>query len=304
MSSGIPKKIDPNQKPYLLYEGIEYKDFWRESEKRSRLDELERDIICKMLPSTGYRIVDLGCGYGRLSECYQNRFNQIILVDSSISLLRQAQETTNGRGWFIAGDINNLPFREGSFDTLLMVRVFHHLSDSRSCLSEVARVLSKDGAFIFSYSNKRNLARIGAYLVGRDPKNPFTIETQGLDTTLIRHHPRFVDTLLEETGFDVLKYLGSGVVDKLTDKRGPFQIWLKLGQLTAPIFGKTKLAPWVFCKGRTAKTESIIKTDKLVDLLQCPSCGSSLVDEGNVYYCGGCSGKFPVVDGIVDLRPE
>lgn len=304
MSMGIPEKIDPNQKPYLLYEGIEYKDFWKESDNRSRLDELEREIVREFLPVSGTRIVDLGCGFGRLTECYLDRFKQVILFDSSTSLLHQAQETTNGKGWFIAGDINHLPFRKASFDNVLMVRVFHHLPDSQKCLSEISQVLSRSGAFIFSYSNKRNLARIAAYLLGRDPNNPFSLETQGLDTTLIRHHPRYVDDLLIKTGFRELKHRGVGVVDKFSNKRGPLQFWLYLGKAIAPIFGKTRLAPWVFCKGKIPGEEQLLETDQLIDLLQCPSCGESLVDEGEIILCTGCNEKFPKIDGIIDLRPK
>jgi SAM-dependent methyltransferase len=304
MSSGIPEKIDPNQKPHLLYEGIEYKDFWRESDNRSRLDELEREIIRDLLPLSGTRIIDLGCGYGRLADCYFDRFRQIILFDASISLLRQAQETTNGRGWFLAGDINHLPFREGSFDQVLMIRVFHHLPDSRSCLSEVSRILSRDSTFIFSYSNKRNLARIAAYLLGKDPNNPFSMDTFGMDTTLIRHHPRYVDGLLVDSGFRELKHRGAGVIDKLTNKKGPFQFWLTLGKFFAPLLGKSKLAPWVICRGTSSSEKSLLETDKLIDLLQCPSCGSHLVDEGEIFLCAGCGDRFSVKDGIVDFRPK
>ena len=304
MGTGIPDKIDPNQKSYLLYEGIEYKDFWRESDNRSRLDELEREIIQKLLPINGTRIVDLGCGYGRLAECYLDSFKETILFDASISLLRQAQEATNGKGWFIAGDINNLPFCDACFDNVLMVRVFHHLTDSQRCLSEISRILCKEGAFVFSYSNKRNLARIAGYLLGRDPKNPFSIETQGLDTTLIRHHPRCVESLLLDEGFRELKYRGSGVVDKVTKKRGPLQFWLNLGKLLAPIFGKTKLAPWVFCRGKSFHGENLVEINRLIDLLQCPLCGSSLIDEGKVILCSACGEKFSVSDGIIDLRPK
>jgi len=304
MSTGIPEQIDPNQKPYLLYEGIEYKDFWRDSDNRSRLDELEREIVREFLPVSGTRIVDLGCGFGRLTECYLDRFKQVILFDSSTSLLHQAQETTNGKGWFIAGDINHLPFHKASFDNVLMVRVFHHLPDSQKCLSEISRVLSRSGAFIFSYSNKRNLARIAAYLLGRDPNNPFSLETQGLDTTLIRHHPRYVDDLLFKTGFRELKHRGVGVVDKFSNKRGPLQFWLNLGKALAPIFGKTRLAPWVFCKGKTPGEEQLLETDQLIDLLQCPSCSERLVDEGEIILCTGCNEKFPKIDGIIDLRPK
>jgi len=304
MSTGIPEKIDPNQKPYLLYEGIEYKDFWEESDNRSRLDELERDIVKKLLPASGIRIIDLGCGYGRLAECYLERFEQIILFDASISLLRQAQERTNGKGWFIAGDINRLPFRDASFDSILMVRVFHHLPDSQRSLSEISRLLSNHGSFIFSYSNKRNLARIMAYLIGRDPNNPFSIETQGLETTLIRHHPRYVDDLLVNMGFRELQHRGVGVVDKLSDKRGPLQVWLNLGKALAPVFGRTKLAPWIFCKGDFFGKEKPIETDKLIDLLQCPLCGASLIKEEEIIRCSSCHQCFPIVDGVIDLRPS
>jgi SAM-dependent methyltransferase len=248
--------------------------------------------------------VDLGCGYGRLSECYLNRFNQTILVDSSISLLRQAQETTNGRGWFLAGDINHLPFKQGSFDTVLMVRVFHHLPDSQKCLSEVGRIASRGGSFIFSYSNKRNLARIAGYLLGRDPNNPFSIETHGLDTTLIRHHPRYVSNLLVQTGFTNLQFRGAGVVDKITKSQGPYHIWLTLGKFLAPFFGKTKLSPWVFCKGIVPGKTKLIETETIIDLLQCPLCGSNLIDERNLFLCSGCKEKYPVSDGIIDFRPK
>jgi len=304
MSMGIPDKIDPNQKPYLLYEGIEYKDFWRESDNRSRLDELEREIIREFLPASGKRIVDLGCGFGRLTDCYLDRFKQAILFDASISLLQQAQEMTKGKGWFIAGDINHLPFRAASFDNVLMVRVFHHIPDSQRCLSEVSRILSHRGEFIFSYSNKRNLARIAAYLLGRDPNNPFSLDTFGLDTTLIRHHPHYVDGLLSKSGFEKLQHRGVGVVDKFSNKRGPFKFWLNLGKALAPVFGKTRLAPWVFCKGTLPGNEKLFETDELIDLLQCPSCGGKLVIEGKTLFCSGCNEEFPIVDGIYDLRPK
>lgn len=302
MNAGIPTRIDPNQKPYALYEGVEYTDFWQES-ARTRLDTLEHAIVNELLPSTGTRIIDLGCGYGRLSDCYLDRYKQVFLFDASISLLQQAREKVKDKAWFIAGDINHLPFRPASFDLALMVRVFHHIPDSSHCLKEIQRILSGGSHLIFSYSNKRNAARMAAYLLGRDKVNPFSCHTYGIGTTLIRHHPHFVHDLLLEQGYRELRYRGAGVFDKIPEKSGSDKIWNQLGKSLAPLFGLIKIAPWIFCKAATLEEKVLFNSEKLIDLLQCPKCGGRLFEEPKACICLRCSTRFPIVDGIFDMRP-
>jgi len=300
---GLPTKIGPGKSAYALYEGIEYQDFWRPDD-RSRLDELERAVVSELLPPSGSRIIDLGCGYGRLADCYSGKFRQIVMFDASLSLLQQACERMNGKAWFIAGDIDHLPFRKCSFDQVLMVRVFHHMPDSKACLLEIGRVLGKDGSFVFSYSNKRNIARIMAYLLGRDHHNPYSLETEGIGTTLIRHHPRMVADLLRETGFRDIQYRGVGIFDKIPGAGGLLDMWAAGGKLFAPILGSSKIAPWILCKGHHPGNNGLIDTDQLTDLLQCPSCGSSMTEEPSAYVCLGCREKYPIRDQIIDLRPK
>ncbi len=68
-----PLKSDLERDQYRFYEGVEYKHFW-DGLKRSKLDELEHAIVRELLPVSGRRIIDVGCGYGRLADCYLNRF--------------------------------------------------------------------------------------------------------------------------------------------------------------------------------------------------------------------------------------
>jgi SAM-dependent methyltransferase len=308
-SKGLPQNIEPDQKPHLIYEGIEYEEFWTGS-SRSRLDDLEHAVVRRLHPLPGRRIIDLGCGYGRLADCYADRFEQVILFDASISLLRQAalqwqsRARMNGKAWFVAGDINHLPFRKASFDAVLMVRVFHHLPDSQACLSEIQRILCDTGRFTFSYSNKRNLARIMAYLLRRDPINPFSLQPYNIEPTRIRHHPSFVENLLADLGFKHIVYQGVGVFDKIPERIGGRKIWDFAGERLAPFFGKTRLAPWIFCQGTLRKHDALIEGNHLEDLLQCPSCGNRMVCQQEEYVCVGCRERFSIVDGILDLRPR
>jgi SAM-dependent methyltransferase len=61
-------------------------------------------------------------------------------------------------GW-VAADLNyNLPFRDASFDLVLMLEVIEHLADIPHALHEIARVLKPDGAAILSTPNRLNLS--------------------------------------------------------------------------------------------------------------------------------------------------
>jgi ubiquinone/menaquinone biosynthesis C-methylase UbiE len=298
---GTPSRVDPEEPPHSLYEGVEYKDFWKGSQ-RLKLDGLEHTIVRKLLPVSGRRIIDVGCGYGRLADCYIESFEQVIMVDGSISLLRQAVEKTRGQAVYIAGDVTHLPFRTASFDAALMIRVFHHIQDSLVCLSELHRILCNDGRFVFSYMNKQNALRIIRWLIGANSENPFTTEPSGVGSTIISHHPKAVRRMLSESGFTNIKYYGAGVMDKLAGRIGFAGRWITSGEHLAPFFGKSNIAPWILCEAVAKGNTSLIDVGGIGDLLQCPSCGGSISEDKHGYQCIVCMRRYPVEDGIIDLR--
>ena len=104
-----PTRFPPAETGYSLYEDVAYQEYWKNP--LSRQDALEQYIISRMLPASGRRIIDLGCGYGRLAPCYVDRFDQVVLCDGSLSLLRDARAALGNRAFFVAADIARLPFR-------------------------------------------------------------------------------------------------------------------------------------------------------------------------------------------------
>jgi ubiquinone/menaquinone biosynthesis C-methylase UbiE len=298
--AGLPSSINTDN-PERLYEGIEYKEFWGGAQRRE-LDKIEHFIVRDLLPISGQRVIDVGCGYGRLADCYKDRFQQVIMVDGSMSLLRQALENTGPQSIYIACDVEHMPFQPATFDAVLMIRVFHHIQNSSICLTEMHRILSNEGRFVFNYMNKQNPRRIIRWLLGRNKENPFNKEPGGVGSTLISYHPNTIHNMLLECGFSNIRYSGAGIVDKLVGKIGFTQLLVKLGEYLAPFFGKSKLAPWIFCnaiaRGNTIRRD----TNQISDLLQCPSCGGNISTVNEEYMCLSCQRHYPVIDGIIDMR--
>jgi len=302
MRRGLPHRVDLDKRePCRLYEKVEYEDFWT-GLQRSKLDELEHDIVRRLLPVAGQRIIDVGCGYGRLADCYMDRFQQVIMADGSMSLLRHAFEKSGGRAICVACDVNHLPFRPAAFDAALMVRVFHHIADSEHCLSELHRILCNNGRLIFTYCNKRNALRIAQWLVNRKKENPFSTEASGVGSTVISHHPQAVHEMLIDSGNANIRYYGSGVFDVLAGSLGSVGRWVPPGTHLSGLLGSSKLAPWVFCGADARGNQDLVNAGEIADLLQCPSCGSHLSKDDQGYVCATCKRHYPVEDGIIDMR--
>jgi len=298
---GIPLRLDPEKSPSRLYEGIQYKDFWTGLSK-DRLDQEEQALVNELLPASGRRFIDVGCGFGRLAGCYLNRFQQVVMLDGSMTLLKQAQEISGEKAFYIAADVNHLPFQSESFDCALMIRVFHHLPNSQAILLELKRILGDSGVLVFNYSNKRNARQIFEWLLRLTKVNPFTLEPAGLGTTFIHHHPQYVNRVLNDTGFSLIKYRGSGVMDKITAKLGLFDKLASTGKFVAPAWGAIKLAPWIICKANSGNASTTASDKGIEELLICPSCHHSLQKTSCKYTCLTCGKQYPIKDGIVDFR--
>lgn len=104
------------------------------------------------LAKEGEKILDLGCGNGRLFSVFQGKRVSYFGVDFSERLIQIAQKKFP-EGKFIVADAFNLPFENDFFDKVYSLAVFHHIPSKElriKFLEEIFRILKPRGLLILS----------------------------------------------------------------------------------------------------------------------------------------------------------
>jgi ubiquinone/menaquinone biosynthesis C-methylase UbiE len=97
------------------------------------------------------KVLDLGCGTGRLLERLATKFPHLrgTGLDLSPKMLRMARLSNrhHPRLIYVEGKAEALPFGEGQFDAVFNTISFLHYLEPQQVLKEVARVLKPGGHF-------------------------------------------------------------------------------------------------------------------------------------------------------------
>ena len=117
------------------------------------------DLVVAEADLHGRRVLDLGCGTGRLSkELAEGGVAKVWGVDASQEMLAVArQNVPNGVG-LKEGRAEQLPFRDAWFDRVVMWLVCH-LVDRPAAFREVARVLVPEGRLAVVTFDTRHFER-------------------------------------------------------------------------------------------------------------------------------------------------
>ncbi|WOJ98187.1 class I SAM-dependent methyltransferase [Congregibacter brevis] len=133
-------------------------------------------------PVRGMRVLDYGCGWGRMTRLLPFYFDPqaIVGVDVDEHLIRSAKTLVPCIKHSRIKNLQALPFKDGSFDLVLANSVFSHLSElaCKYAFAQISRVLSPGGTFVFSalgrpqldkfYSNKLQRSWIENILGSRE----------------------------------------------------------------------------------------------------------------------------------------
>lgn len=127
--------------------------------------------------SPGARVLEVGCGNGRLLANLSEAGNVLVGVDRSEAMLREAIRRVPD-ALFVRASAEALPFRPGAFDAVLAVNVVHNLDDPRPLLVEAGRVSDRLIVDILNEQNpvvaRRQAARIAAGNPGYRARRPRT----------------------------------------------------------------------------------------------------------------------------------
>jgi demethylmenaquinone methyltransferase / 2-methoxy-6-polyprenyl-1,4-benzoquinol methylase len=103
-----------------------------------------RSTAAALGSNSGMRVLDLGCGTGRLGARLSPR-HRVIGLDVSGPMLAEARRQSPGWLGLVQGSAFRLPFRDASFDGSASAFVLRNLDDLPKALSELARVVAPGG---------------------------------------------------------------------------------------------------------------------------------------------------------------
>jgi SAM-dependent methyltransferase len=296
------------------YEGSPYRTAFWEGQGRDYEDAAERLALQQLVPQTGRRIAEIGAGFGRLADLYLG-YEQIILFDYSRTLLREAVEKwgKDPRFVFVAGNIYQLSLASASLDTLVMVRVMHHLADVPLALNQIRRVLHPGSMAILEYANKRNAKSVARWLAGRQQWSPMDEEPVEFVRLNYDFHPSWMDKQFAHAGLKIRRQLSvSHFRTPLLKRVVPAVALAKADSWLFDLGGRYPLAPSVFVQAEVkphqpSNEASLPKNDctDLTDLFSCPACDSdrtlTLEHEAQLI-CQRCSKRYSNRDGIWDFK--
>ena len=122
----------------------------------------ELSIVSSLLPPEG-RVLDLGCGSGRLSLHLAHLGYEVIAVDSSAEMLAIARgKADSERVAWVQGDVFALPVIPNTFDVIVALRLAFHFKNLRSLLA-ASTAAKPGGTVVFDTYNwsPRALAALG-----------------------------------------------------------------------------------------------------------------------------------------------
>jgi SAM-dependent methyltransferase len=148
--------------------------------------------------SHGIRVLDIGCGTGRLTIPLQRLSGaEVWGLDLSEEMLAQAKRKEGAAAvrW-VLGDAQALPFPNGSFDFAFMCLVLHHLGDKARALAEMTRVLRPGGrGLIWTVSHRQ---------IEESPLNEFFPSLARLDLERFPPIPTIV-AMMRAAGFTAIR---------------------------------------------------------------------------------------------------
>lgn len=99
-------------------------------------------------------VLDYGCGGGWLSVLMSKWGFDVVGIDLSSKLIRNARKASPKTN-FIVCDGENLPFRKQSFDCIVGISILHH-TNLKISLNEIRRIAKMKANFVFEEPNLIN----------------------------------------------------------------------------------------------------------------------------------------------------
>ena len=95
--------------------------------------------------------LDVGCGNGAIAHYFKSCSKAFFGIDSAHEFIGKFDTKD---AFLLGGDGVELPFKDEAFDVVICAQVYEHAADAPGLVSEIRRVLKRDGVVFFSGPNK------------------------------------------------------------------------------------------------------------------------------------------------------
>ncbi len=132
-------------------------------EEHARPEELEklRRFAVHFRLTPGERVLDAGCGSGRLISLILEAVGaggSLVELDFAPGMIDRARgKTDDDRVTFQVGDVHDLPLPDGDFDKVIALALLPHLDDHDKALREFHRVLKPGGLLVIAHQMGRDI---------------------------------------------------------------------------------------------------------------------------------------------------
>jgi ubiquinone/menaquinone biosynthesis C-methylase UbiE len=182
-------------------------------------DDLET-LVAWGRPLRPARVLDVATGAGHTAIAFASFAGRVAALDLTEPMLRAARDFAHRRGadvTFVAGDVERIPFRSGSFDVVTCRIAPHHFADVPAAVREVARLLRTGGVFLLQDILGHDDAECAAFVLEVERRR---------DPTHVRAY-RAIEwrSFLEAAGLTVLE-------ETVRSKTRPWEEWTTRTRMT------------------------------------------------------------------------
>lgn len=164
--------------------------------KHEFVSQYGRSLLTEVNLSAGQKILDLGCGTGKLSGDLAANGATVVGIDASPQMIKKAQQA-HPELEFYCIDATALPY-ENEFDTIFSNAVFHWILNQEALLLSVYRALKPGGILVCEFGGFRNTEHILTAFREEYEKAGETFQNPFFYPTVLQYQ-----NLLEYSGFEI-----------------------------------------------------------------------------------------------------
>lgn len=144
------------------------------------MEAMGRDVLDRLELRGDERVLDAGCGTGRVTEALVERLprGEVIAIDGSPAMVEQARARLDGRADVRVGDLLELRL-ERPVDAILSTATFHWIADHDRLFARLRDALVPGGRLVAQCGGEGNVAELNAAARRVGDREPYAAALAG-----------------------------------------------------------------------------------------------------------------------------